>query len=302
MEYEEWDKVEIKTPRYKSARKRYLFESAVDTASRNISWYDEDMTKDCSVIIKNHQQFFDELNAIREIVVIGHSMSPVDWDYFDMIASSVTDFDKVKWFFGCHGLNDLNNMSALADRLGISKDNIMLFRTDIIPVVPRKDVMGKSVTQRTIPRKTIAESKDGEWKATKEGRILAISSQNKPDNIYEIELSGDMSNAFFDDSCTKLFVIIRGSFPGVILFSLQAGVWSIVDELEGIPNQGLLNKRLTKVYLSDSSITFVYKSRVRRYTLEDGHMYCNEALINAPDHDYSKEGKDVSSHFLYLRH
>lgn len=193
-------------------------------------------------------------------------------------------------------------MSALADRLGIAKNNITLFRTDVIPAVPRKETAKKADIKKTVPRKTIAESKDGEWKATKEGRILAISSQNKSDNIYEIELSGDMSNAFFDDSCTKLFVIIRGSFPGVILFSLQDGEWSIVDELEEIPNQGLINKRLTSVYLSDSSITFVYKSRVRRYTLEDGHMYCNEALINAPDHDYSKEGKDVTSHFLYRRY
>jgi hypothetical protein len=113
-----------------------------------------------------------------------------------------------------------------------------------------------------------------------------------------LELSGDVSSAFFDDYGKRLFVLIRGAFPGVILFSEKDGLWSIVDELEGIPNQGLLNKRLSRVFLRENSITFVYRSRVRRYDLNDGHMYCNEAVRNAPEKDYSKEGKDVTSLFM----
>lgn len=52
-EDEEWDKVHVKTPRFKDNYKKYIFESAVETASRNLVWYDEAMTKKSPDIIKN---------------------------------------------------------------------------------------------------------------------------------------------------------------------------------------------------------------------------------------------------------
>ena len=296
-EDEEWNKVKIKTPRYKDPKKRYLFEAATETAARNLLWYEDAMTKDCSTIIENHKVFFDDLRPITDVIVIGHSMSRVDWDYFDKIASSVENINNVRWHIGCHGLNDFTNMTELVAHLGIKQDNISLFRTDTVPAVARKTNIKEKAYKSVSTKKDLAESHDKMWKATLEDSILVITNHNNCYN-YELELSGDVSSAFFDDYGKRLFVLIRGAFPGVILFSEKDGLWSIVDELEGIPNQGLLNKRLSRVFLRENSITFVYRSRVRRYDLNDGHMYCNEAVRNAPEKDYSKEGKDVTSLFM----
>ena len=73
--------------------------------------------------------------------------------------------------------------------------------------------------------------------------------------------------------------------------------WALVNELEGIPNQGILNKRLRKVLLSDMKISFVYNSRVRKYSLDDGKLSENNPVRNAADKDYSQDGTDVSEWF-----
>lgn len=50
---------DYRLPKYKSSRKCYMVEAAIDTAARNLSWYDEETTKNCKDIIKNQQEFFD---------------------------------------------------------------------------------------------------------------------------------------------------------------------------------------------------------------------------------------------------
>lgn len=125
IEDEEWDKVRINTPKFKSQRKRELFEAAVETAGPEINWYYDDMTKKCSDIIEGHKHFFNDLKDITEIVTVGHSLSKVDWDYFGEIAKQIS---KPHWYFGCHGLWDLLNMEALTEYLGIDKTDYTVVR------------------------------------------------------------------------------------------------------------------------------------------------------------------------------
>lgn len=57
--------------------------------------------------IANYSSFFCSLENIKQIVVIGHSMSKVDWPYFEEIKKNI-DKD-VPWLVYCHNMDDRIN-------------------------------------------------------------------------------------------------------------------------------------------------------------------------------------------------
>lgn len=109
-----------------TGKKGALLDAAYDTTINYLNWYDEATTKDCASIIRSHQSFFDSLHSIKQIVVIGHSMAPVDWDYFMELHRHCPDAD---WYIGYHGVNDLKNCEKLSAKLGIDPRRIAIFKT-----------------------------------------------------------------------------------------------------------------------------------------------------------------------------
>ena len=57
--------------------------------------------------------------------------------------------------------------------------------------------------------------------------------------------------------------------------------WDYVRELEPIPNQNLINRRLDRIMLHNGKLTFIYNSRIRKYRLADGELIENTAVRNA---------------------
>ena len=106
---------DYRLPNYKSSRKSYMAHAGVETAGRNLSWYDEETTKNCKDIIKSHQDFFEGLGDVSQIAVVGHSLSPVDWDYFKKIISVNKNKKNIEWFFSCHSISDIESIRVFAD-------------------------------------------------------------------------------------------------------------------------------------------------------------------------------------------
>lgn len=123
LEEEQWDKVELKPFKFKNPYKRYIMESAMETAAREAAWYDESTTKKCDDIIKKHKEFFDGLSSIEEVFVIGHSLSEVDYPYFEEVRSRCD----AKWHIGYHSLDDMKRLIALVNKLGLK--DVTVFRT-----------------------------------------------------------------------------------------------------------------------------------------------------------------------------
>lgn len=123
MEEEQWDKVELKPFKFKNPYKRYIMEAAMETAAREAAWYDESTTKKCEDIIKNHKDFFDGLSGIEEVFVIGHSLSGVDYPYFEEVRSRCD----AKWHIGYHSLDDMKRLIALVNKLRLK--DVTVFRT-----------------------------------------------------------------------------------------------------------------------------------------------------------------------------
>ncbi len=113
-------------PRYKSKRKAYLLESAMDIgADRWLNDYEDEFTKKSSLIIKENKAFFDKMECVEDIYVIGHSLSAVDYPYFLEIARR--NNGKAKWHIGYHGLDDMKRLMKFVNVLHIQK--IEIFRS-----------------------------------------------------------------------------------------------------------------------------------------------------------------------------
>ena len=74
-------------------------------------------------IIKKHRSFFDELTTIKYIFVIGHSLSEVDYPYFEEICKKTN----AKWYIGYHSLDDLKRLLSFADKMNLRE--ITIFRS-----------------------------------------------------------------------------------------------------------------------------------------------------------------------------
>lgn len=98
----------------RSRKPRNYRQAVIDVAQDNVfdlvGQYDKELTKNSQEIIKNHRDFFEGLACTDQVVVIGHSISPVDWDYFIEVKKRA---ENAHWYFGIYGMNDLRNMTEL---------------------------------------------------------------------------------------------------------------------------------------------------------------------------------------------
>ena len=134
---------------------------------------DDTLTKKCKEIIQSNQPFFDGLADIRQIVTIGHSLYPVDWDYFAEIIKCNKDRKRMQWFFGCYGNGDLERVQTFINTFGINKDQVAIFRTDTIPVTLLADNKREKSKANVKHRKVLASSEDGKSILLIEQQIVA---------------------------------------------------------------------------------------------------------------------------------
>jgi hypothetical protein len=294
---------DFKDDSLRSARnphKQYLIDAAQDQVIRLVAESDESLTKNCSEIILKHKAFFTSLTGIQNVIVIGHSLSPVDWDYFTEVVSGVSDSKGVHWFFGCHGLRDLENLEALLEKLDISRSAVSVFQTDDITVTPIKNVYDTPVAKNGSKEKIHSKSSpNGKWVTKIAGRSLKILNQKNGETDYEAMFSSSISDAFFAPSGEYIFVIIRGVDSGILLFRFKDNQWCFVNELESMQHQSLINSRLCHVFLTSQTIIFVYNNRVRIYDLKDGKLNSNRRIQGARNHSY--EGEDISQFFFRIK-
>lgn len=276
--------------------KQAMSQIAQDQILQLIADYDAYLTKNCREIISAHASFFAGLNEIEKIIVIGHSFSPVDWDYFAEVASNLFGSKRTRWYFGCHSLQSLKNLEQMLRTLGIGNSNVSIFRTDEIHVKPMVDKNTKSPVRNLPKEKIRCVSLDGKWLVKTMANRLSIVNQGNQTADYEVQFSAAISQGFFFHSGEYLAIIIRGSDPGVFLFHLENGHWHFISELKSIQNQSLLNSRLRRVFLTNQELSFVYNNRVRKYSLLDGTLIANQGKRNAKSQSY--EGEDISAQFL----
>ena len=244
-----------------------------------IGEYDEDLTKDSQLIIQNNRDFFDGLDRIDQVIVIGHSVSLVDWDYFKEVAKVVSG---AKWYFGCHGLNDLRNIKSLISELSIS--DYQIFRTDGIRTESNQDE--KEVKNK---QPSIKAFQNDDILVEVQSLIFRIKQEDG--RIFEWVLPGGVRKVVFIEN--HIFVILDDK---VLLFNQKDKEWFFADQLQGFEHQNLFNKRLQHIFVREKDITFVYNNRIRVYDLGSGQQIENKAIRDAKSKRYP--GKDVTKKFV----
>lgn len=260
-------------------------QAAIDVAQDNvfdlIGQYDEELTKNSQEIIKNHRFFFDGLADIDQIIVVGHSISRVDWDYFIEVKKIA---EKAHWYFGIYGLNDLKNMEDLIQSLNINKYSV--FRTDGIWTKAKSVDTGKTRIPSE-PKPRVFKHND---------TVVTISE------TYDLVINGDFELILLDSVKKVVFIgdyilmTINNLNGSILLFKRQGKKWTFVDQLESFEHQSLINRRLNYVYYEGDALTFVFNNRVRKYDLNSGKMVFNKQIHGAKNKEYS--GIDILSQLV----
>lgn len=87
-----------------------------DTWSKVIAWMNE-LVKDTDGIIKDNRAFFNLLDDITKVVVIGHSFYPVDYPYMiEVVQQTGTN---VPWTISYHTQNDEERITDFIARTGL---------------------------------------------------------------------------------------------------------------------------------------------------------------------------------------
>lgn len=278
----------------KNPFKRKMVELAQENAIRIISEWDEELTKDSQKIIRAHKDFFDGLDSITAVVTIGHSFASVDQDYFAAVAAALPDPGAVRWYFGCHGLRDLERLEQLLITLGLDRSGVYVCPTDSIRTTPLPAVSAKPAVH-ILKEKVRCVSQDRRWQMITRGGWLFIRDAKQKQDVYDILCPTPASKGFFAQGGGLLFAVILGAEPGVLLFRRTDESWRFVNELHPSGHMHLLNQRLNYVYMTDSQIVFVYNNRVCRFSLDDGKLVSSTAVRNARSAHY--EGLEVGQYF-----
>jgi hypothetical protein len=78
--------------------------------------------KQSEKIIQENNLFFSKLSEIEEIIVLGHSLSEVDWSYLEALVDATNH--ATRWTVACRNEDELLDKSAAVAKLNIPNDLI----------------------------------------------------------------------------------------------------------------------------------------------------------------------------------
>jgi hypothetical protein len=106
------------------------WELSADRAKDEILTYFSQSHKDTDDVIKKNQAFFDGLADIKHIIVLGHSLAPVDQPYLKKIL--IANDYKAVWSVSFYKDEEIDEHKASLTGLGLAEANLNFFRmTDL---------------------------------------------------------------------------------------------------------------------------------------------------------------------------
>jgi len=100
---------------------------AQETAGNHIGDYFSTTTKRTRAIISKNEKFFNDITNTETIITIGHSLSPVDYPYFEEIINKNVNRASITWHISWHSADDLERIQNFAKKMGIAEGQIRLF-------------------------------------------------------------------------------------------------------------------------------------------------------------------------------
>ncbi|GHX02067.1 bacteriophage abortive infection AbiH family protein [Vibrio cholerae] len=99
--------------------------------------YFQDTFKPVDEIIDKYNIFFESLEAVNEVYVLGHSLSTVDFEYFEKVKQSVSQ--EANWCASYYSEDEIIRHESALLKLGVTKEKIHLFRlSDGVPQLNKR--------------------------------------------------------------------------------------------------------------------------------------------------------------------
>ncbi len=277
----------------RSRKRREMVYAVQDIATRQLIEYDKELTKDCARIIEEHDAFFNRIRSSEVVITIGHSLSEVDWPYFEESISRMINLGSVQWYFGCHGLRDLENLEKLIQAYGVDRKKVTVFRTDLVRVEIDNTHLTRPVTH---PRaKVRCKSSDDKWKVQSMGEQIQIVDVETDIVMYSVEFLANISSMFFLPNREMLFLISNDYPSGIFVFGIVNGNWCLLFDLEQKEEYTFLTRSLNRILINGNELIFVYKNRVRVHSLIDGRVVRSSQFKGAGNQHYV--GEDITDLF-----
>lgn len=272
-----------------SEGKAQMVYDAQETAIRFVAEADDNLTKHCDKIIKKNDSFFASLENVDKVITIGHSLYPVDWDYFKEIINRNKKPSDIEWIFGCYGKGDLERIESFARAFDIDVSHVSVFRTDKIKLNIRHSDDKEINISREPKEKVIGQVGEGRYSVVtyKNKTFIRDNFAKSEENIVLLPL---LANRIICLDTFSFLLVVRGINAGVFLVRFYDEKWECIAELEPIPNQRLINNRLNKVLLDGTELVFLYNNRIRKYDIETGKMILNKAVRDARNIVFSGDG------------
>lgn len=104
------------------------YDYSYDEGKQNLMRYFKATYKPTREIINQNSYFFENLKALKEIFIFGHSMSSIDLPYFEEIVKNLSS--GVKWTVSFYNSLEYKRHLTTLDILGVPRDNIRLIQLE----------------------------------------------------------------------------------------------------------------------------------------------------------------------------
>lgn len=100
----------------------------INNMVRIIEDYYDDSAKKTEDVLSKNKNYFETLEYVKDIVVIGHSLSDVDDPYFRQIINNNKDKSEINWYFSWHSISGLERVVRFASKMNLDYENISVFK------------------------------------------------------------------------------------------------------------------------------------------------------------------------------
>lgn len=100
-----------------------------ETARYGLAGYYDATTKKSADVISDNKDEFENFRHIEDVVVIGHSLSQVDYPYFKEIIKYNQNSAAMNWHISWYSSGDLKRIKQFVSEMNILNSNVKIFRT-----------------------------------------------------------------------------------------------------------------------------------------------------------------------------
>jgi hypothetical protein len=100
-----------------------------ETAGYGLIEYYDATTKKSADVIKDNKDKFENFRYIENVVVIGHSLSQVDYPYFKEIIKHNQNAADINWHISWYSSGDLKRIKQFVSEMNILNSKVKIFRT-----------------------------------------------------------------------------------------------------------------------------------------------------------------------------